>query len=134
GTATINAASDGKGGSATITVADLPVASVAVTPAAPSVYVGAAAQLAATLKDVNGNPLSGRVITWASSNVAVATVNGTGTVTGVAVGTATIAATSEGQSGTSTVTVSNVPVASVALSPASASVVAGQRVQLTATP
>src|SRR5207245_4640516 len=112
----------------------LPVVSVAVTPVAPSVYVGATAQLAATLRDVNGNPLSGRAITWTSSDAAVATVSGTGTVTGVAVGTATITATSGGQSGATTVTVTNVPVASVTLSPASATVVAGQRVQLTATP
>jgi len=49
--------------------------------------------------------LTGRAITWTTSNAAVATVSGTGLVTGVAVGTVTITATSEGQSGTATVTV-----------------------------
>src|SRR5207244_10938058 len=57
-------------------------------------------------KDANGNPLAGRAITWSSSNSAIASVNGSGLVTGVATGgPVTITATSEGQSGTSAVTV-----------------------------
>jgi hypothetical protein len=44
-------------------------------------------------------------VTWASSNTGVASVSGSGLVTGGAVGTATITATSEGQSGTSAITV-----------------------------
>jgi uncharacterized protein YjdB len=111
-----------------------PVATVTVTPSSPSVSVGATVQLTATLKDANGTTLVGRVVTWASTNPAAATVSSSGLVTGVAAGTATITATSEGQSGTATVTVIFVPVASVTVSPASASVPAGQTVQLTATP
>src|SRR6266550_4275681 len=78
-----------------------------------TVQVGQTAQLTATPRDASGNPLTGRVITWQSSNGAVASVNGSGLVTAVATGSATITATSEGQSGTAVVTVSNVPVASV---------------------
>jgi hypothetical protein len=91
-------------------------------------------QLAATTKDSAGNVLTGRVVTWASSASGVATVSASGLVTGVAAGTATLTATSEGKSGTATVTVTVVPVASVAVTPSSASVQAGQTVQLTATP
>src|SRR5213596_789175 len=121
---------------ATVTVAGCvaPVAAVTVTPAAPTVQVGQTAQLTATPRDASGNPLTGRVITWQSSNGAVASVNGSGLVSGVATGTATITASSEGQSGTALVTVSNVPVASVTVTPASASVPQGATVQLTATP
>ncbi len=121
---------------ATVTVAGCvaPVAAVAVSPAAPTVQVGQTAQLTATPQDASGNPLTGRVITWQSSNGAVASVNGSGLVTAVATGAATITATSEGQSGTAVVTVSNVPVASVTVTPASASVPQGATVQLTATP
>src|SRR3989442_2894710 len=121
---------------ATVTVAGCvaPVAAVTVSPAAPTVQVGQTAQLTATPQDASGNPLTGRVITWQSSNGAVASVNGSGLVSGVATGTATITATSEGQSGTAVVTVSNVPVASVTVTPASASVPQGATVQLTATP
>ena len=121
---------------ATVTVAGCvaPVAAVTVSPAAPTVQVGQTAQLTATPRDANGTPLSGRAVTWASNNTAVAMVNGSGLVTAVATGAATITATSEGQSGTAVVTVSNVPVASVTVTPASASVQQGATVQLTATP
>ncbi|PYP23069.1 MAG: hypothetical protein DMD55_18205 [Gemmatimonadetes bacterium] len=134
GAATLTATSEGKSGTAAILVTNVPVASVAVSPASASVQVGQTVQLAATPRDANGNPLSGRAVSWASSNTAVATVSGSGLVTGVTAGSATITATSEGQGGTATITVSTVPVASVTVSPATASVQAGQTVQLAATP
>src|SRR5213079_2184625 len=67
-------------------------------------------------------------------NTAVVGVNSSGLVTAVATGGATITATSEGQSGTASITVPPVPVATVAVTPASASVDEGKTVQLTATP
>src|SRR5207244_9101317 len=115
-------------------VSNAPVASVDVSPAAASLQVSQTLQLTATPKDANGGPLSGRAVTWASSNTAAATVGGSGLVTAVGAGAATITATSEGQSGASSITVTNVPVASVAVSPATASVAAGMTVQLTETP
>ena len=138
GTATITATSEGQTGTSAITVtaSTAPVASVTVTPASTSVSVGGVAQLTAIPKDASGNPLVGRVVTWQSSSAGVATVNSTGLVTGVAQGSATVTATSEGQSGTSaiTVTVTVTPVASVTVTPASASVLVGGTAQLTATP
>ena len=134
GTATITATSEGKSGTSTLTVTAVPVASVTVSPSPATVQQGSTVQLTATPKDANGNPLSGRVVTWSSNNTAVARVNGSGLVTGVAAGTATITATSEGQSGTSDVTVTPAPVASVAVTPSPASVQVGQTLQLTATP
>src|SRR5204862_1193366 len=100
-------ASDGQSGAALVSVAaaPAPVASVAVSPPTASVVAGQAVQLAATPKDAGGNALSGRVVTWASNAPAVATVNGSGLVTGVAAGAATITAASEGQSGGATITV-----------------------------
>src|SRR5439155_9078696 len=94
------------------------------------------AQLTAALRDANGNPLSGRTVTWATSDGGVATVSSTGLVTGVTVGSATITATSEGKSGSATVTVTAVavPVASVAVSPPTPSLPVGGTVQLTAAP
>ena len=134
GAATITAASEGKSGTAAVTVSSVPVASVAVSPTSASVSVGQTVQLAATPQDANGNPLTGRTVTWSSGNTAVATVSASGLVTGVSAGAATITAASEGQSGSAAITVTSVPVASVAVSPASASVQTGQAVQLTATP
>ena len=90
---------------AAVTITTVPVASVTVSPASASVPVGQTVQLTATPKDASGTPLAGRVVTWASSNMAVATVNGSGLVTGVVAGSATITATSEGQSGPAAITV-----------------------------
>src|SRR5438445_50770 len=134
GSATITATSEGQSGTSAITVTNVPVASVTVSPATASITVGATTQLTATPKDANGTALSGRVVTWATSNAAIATVSASGLVRGVAAGSATITAASEGKSGTAAITVTNVPVASVTVTPAIASLVAGTTVQLTATP
>ena len=136
GSATITATSEGQSGTAAITVpAPAPVASVSVSPASATLRIGQTVQLTATPKDANGNPLTGRTITWGSSNTAVATVTGSGLVTGVVAGSATITATREGQSGAEAITVpAPAPVASVSVNPASASVQVGQTVQLVATP
>src|SRR5207253_895853 len=121
----------------TVTVAPVSavtVATVTVAPTSANLQTGQTVQLTATARDASGNVLSGRVMTWSSSSSSVASVNGSGLVTGAGAGSATITATSEGQSGTSGVTVTFVPVASVTVNPASASVQVGQTVQLTATP
>jgi pectate lyase len=62
-------------------------------------------QLTATVRDTSGNPLPGITIVWSSSNSSVASVDTAGLVRGVAAGSATITATSDGVSGTSIVTV-----------------------------
>ena len=112
----------------------VPVDTVVVSPATARVFVGGTAQLGATAQDSTGNPLSGRTITWTSSNGGVASVNGSGLVTGVSAGTATITATSGGKGGSAAVTVVVVPVATVSVSPATASVAVGSSVPLSATP
>src|SRR6266550_4647296 len=134
GTATLTATSEGKDGSAVVTVTLVPVASVAVAPATASVRGGQTVQLTATPKDSAGGTLTGRVVTWGSNNTSVATVSGSGLVTSVAAGTATLTATSDGQAGSAVVTATLVPVASVAISPATATILVGQGLQLTATP
>jgi len=106
GSATITVTSGGISGSATLTVTGpVPVASVTVSPTPVNQLVGAAQQLAVTLKDASGNILTGRTVTWASSNGAVAKVSGSGLETGLSVGTATITASSGGVSSGSPITV-----------------------------
>src|SRR5437016_3851794 len=133
GSATITATSEGKSGTATITVTNVPVATVTVAPTSANLQTGQTVQLTATARDASGNVLSGRVMTWSSSSSSVASVNGSGLVTGAGVGSATITATSEGQSGSAAITVTAAPVATVTVSPAAAAVQPGQTVQLTAT-
>ncbi len=102
---TITARVDGKSGTAQFTVL-APVATVAITPTSTTVNVGATTNLAAELKDVGGNVLTGRTIDWQSSNPAIATVSQSGVVTGVSSGgPVTISATSEGKTGTAQLTV-----------------------------
>ncbi|MDQ4079563.1 MAG: Ig-like domain-containing protein, partial [Gemmatimonadota bacterium] len=140
GGATITASSEGTSGTASATVTagpppppPPPVASVSVTPSAPSVVAGSTVQLTATLRDAGGNVLTGRPITWTTSANGVAIVSSSGLVTAVSPGSATITATSEGVSGTSSITVTAAPVATVTVAPSSAAVAVGSTVQLGAT-
>lgn len=84
-----------------------PVATVTVTPNPASVQVGGTVQLTSTLKDADGNELSGRSVTWSSDATDVATVDGNGLVSGVAEGSANVTATSETKSGAAAVTVTS---------------------------
>jgi plastocyanin len=81
---------DGGGGG----VGPTPVfTSVSLTPAAPTVIVGLTEQVTATAKDQNGANMSGATFTYQSSDQTRATVNASGVVAGVAVGTARITVT-----------------------------------------
>ena len=135
GSVTITATCDLVPGTATGTVvaAVMPVSTVTVTPSSFSKNPGQTQFLTVVLKDVNGNVLTGRVITFVSSDATIASVDATGLVTAVAQGNATITVSSEGKSATASATVTAVPVATVAVSPSSFSVTAGQQQQLTAT-
>ena len=106
GPVTISATASGVIGTASVTVTQVPVAQVTVAPASSSIIAGTMVQLAATTKDAGGNVLASRVVTWLSSNPAIALVSATGLVTGTtAGGPLTITATSEGVSGTSSITI-----------------------------
>ena len=133
GPVNITATSEGKTGTASLTINPLPVHSVAVVPGGATLGLGTSSQLSATPKDSTGQPLTGRTITWSSDNTASVTVSATGLATAVGLGTAVITATSEGKSGTSTITVNPIPVATVTVSPASASVAVAANTTLTAT-
>src|SRR5437773_1341821 len=134
GSATITATSEGQSAAVPVTVTNVPVASLQVSPASANLLVGQALSLTATTRDSAGSALTGRTVTWASSNTAVATVGPSGLVTSKAAGSATITATSEGKAGSATVTVAVVPVASVAVTPATATIPSQGTLQLTATP
>src|SRR5207237_10046740 len=99
GAAAITASSDGEGGggAVTVTAVRVPVAAVGVSPATANLATGQTVQLAATPQDASGNPLTGRAVTWTSNNGSVGNVNGSGLVTALAAGSATITATSEGK-------------------------------------
>src|SRR5947208_5526910 len=134
GSATITATSEGQSAAVPVTVTSVPVASLQICPASANVFVGQTLPLTATTKDSAGNTLTGRPVAWASSNPSVVTVSSSGQVAGVTQGSVAITATSESKTATATINVAIVPVASVRVSPASASLPVGQTLQLTATP
>jgi len=71
--------------------------------------LGATQSLTATVKDQDGNAMSGQSVTWTSATPAIATVSDAGVVTAVANGTATVTATSGSLSAAANVTVAQVP-------------------------
>jgi trimeric autotransporter adhesin len=105
GTATITASSEGRTGSAQLTVLAPTVHRVEVTPASAVIDENASFRLTATVYDSRGNVLVGQDVTWTSSDTRIATVDATGRVRGEREGTVTITATSGGASGTAQVRV-----------------------------
>ncbi len=109
--------------------------SIAVTPANPTIAVGAHQQFTATgtYSDGSHQDLTTSA-TWTSTNPSVATVNSTGLATGVGTGSTTIQAASGAIYGSTGLTVTGAPVlVSIAVTPANPSIVVGSQQQFAAT-
>lgn len=120
--------------SSTIDVVDARIVTARITPTSGSLRLGIPRQFSAVLTDsVGGNIPSGRVISWRSATPTIASVNSTGLVTPLALGTARIAIDAEGAVDTLTMQVTRVPIATIRLSPSSNVVTQGRTTQLTAT-
>jgi uncharacterized protein YjdB len=135
GIARVIAQSSGKADTCMISVVQV-VAAVVLSPAAQTLQTGQSARLQAAARDGGGAPIAGASFTWASSNPAAVTVDPDGTVHGVAAGAATVTAkASNGVAGSSAVSVQGapaVPIATLAVSPASVTLDAGGTQQLVA--
>jgi uncharacterized protein YjdB len=107
--------------------------SVQVAPPTASIGIGVEQQFTATAlySDASSQDVSATG-TWVSSDEAVATVDAAGLATAVAAGTADITVTFEGQSATATLTVTEVRVLSVVVSPPNATVAPGGTADFTA--
>lgn len=89
-------------------VVDPAVANVVVEPNFASIQTRETFQFSARVEDANGNSLTGRTVTWASSNTTVATIDQTGLARADTVaGSTTITAESEGVPGTATLRVTD---------------------------
>jgi uncharacterized protein YjdB len=120
--------------SKSVTVTVIPaIAEVVVTPSPTNVIITQTAQLTATPRDAAGAAITGRTVTWTSTDSAIARVSATGLVTARTLGTTTITAAAEGKTGTATVVVVPIPVASVTIAPLAEAFVVGDAKQLTAT-
>lgn len=105
GTTVIRAASGGRTASVTVTVENVPVESVAVSPDTVALVIGAEARLEAALYAADGTSLENRQVAWSSASHAIATVDGTGLVTAHGAGVVLIRAESEGVGGEAVVIV-----------------------------
>lgn len=91
--------------------------SVSIVPSAVSVPVNSTYRLTGTAFDCDGNSIRNKKILFSSSNQAVATVTAEGGVIGVAVGSASISATSDGKTASAQVTVTPEAAATIVISP-----------------
>jgi kumamolisin len=118
---------------AALTVATIPVTSVVLSPASFTILTGGSRQLIAS---VVPSTASNKVVSFASSNSGVATVNSVGVVTGVAPGSAVITVTTVDENYTAIATVivvhPSVAVISVTLNTATLVLVRGHTAQLVA--
>uniref|UniRef100_UPI0035651D26 Ig-like domain-containing protein n=1 Tax=Sulfurovum sp. TaxID=1969726 RepID=UPI0035651D26 len=119
----------------TVTITAAALQSIALTPANPSLAAGITQQLTATgtYSDGTSIDITASITTWSSAATAVATVNSSGLVSSVDVGSAVISASLDGISGTTTVTTTAAVLESIVLTPANPSIAKGLTQQLTAT-
>ncbi len=139
GTTTITATLEGHSASSTLTVTNAQLQSIEVLPASPSIPNGTALQLQATghFDDGSAQDLTSQVA-WASSASTVDVGDAAGTKglaasTALGAATSTVTATLGAIAGSTTLTVRDVSLASVSVSPATATVRVGRGLPFTAT-
>jgi uncharacterized protein YjdB len=134
GTATITATSGSVSGTASLTVTGASLVSIAVAPANSTMAPDTTKQFTATgtFSDSSTQDVSA-VVVWTSSSPANATINSQGLATGLTAGTTTVTATYGTIKGSTGLTVSNVSLVSITVSPANPRINAGTLIKFTAT-
>jgi hypothetical protein len=110
------------------------VARVDITAPSPTMEVGQNMQVSVRYFDASSSQLSGRAVSYTTSNSTVATVNTSGLVSAIGPGFVTVTATVDGVQGNLPVAVTTVPVFFIAITPASPSVRQGETLTLSAQP
>jgi hypothetical protein len=118
-------AAEGVTASTTVTIAQPRAAAVEVRLASATLVIGQSTTATATAFDARGGVIPGKRPLWSSSATAVATIDSAGIVTTVSTGTSVLTATIDGQVGSATLTVTPVPVASLTVTSAPQTMVAG---------
>jgi hypothetical protein len=103
--------------SVTVTTAAPVLTTINVTPPKVTLTVGDTQQFTAQGYDQYGNPISGIVYTWSSSNEAVGTVNATGLFEALALGKTMVNATNGTIVGSASVTVSSINITGFTVDP-----------------
>lgn len=110
GTARVIATAEGVSDTVQLSVTNVPVSTVTLSPVQVSVQEGSTTQLRAVVTDSTGREVSDRPLEWLTSDPTKATVSNTGLVTAIAAGTVSIGATAEARLGQSTVIIQQTPV------------------------
>lgn len=134
GATTVSAVLGSTTGTTTLTVTTVNLVGIAIVPSNPRIEAHTFVKFTAvgTFSDGStGGNLAG--VAWKSSTAKVASMRGSGLAFGKRTGTTTITATSSGLKGTTTLTVSNGTLVSLAVTPANSTVSTGGTQQFTAT-
>ncbi|MNO68041.1 Bacterial Ig-like domain (group 2) [compost metagenome] len=133
GDATVTATVQGVTGQTTISAVDLTVSQIQIIPATVQLAIGTTTKLTAiaTFADQSTQDVSSQV-GWLSSNTAVATVDSTGLVTGVAAGSTTLSASLLGVTASTSIQVNNTSVSALQVIPAVTVIALGTKSQLQA--
>jgi len=132
-TVTISAISDGKVGSAPLTVSGAVPTSMTVTPSSVSLVTGQSAQLVASVLDASGAVVPNRPVVWSSENSSVASVSSDGLVFGAGMGTTVVHASADGLTASVSVSVTGIKAVSVSVLPQLLALTVGDTSRLVAT-
>jgi hypothetical protein len=123
GTSTITAAYNGLTATGALTVGAKQLVSVEVTPAGPTNAKGTTRQFTATANYTDNSKTDvSSTATWTSGTTTVATIDAAGLATTILEGTSLITAAFGGQSGSTTLTVTNATLVSLSIGPATPTV------------
>lgn len=111
---------------------DTSIARVDVSAAATNLPLGDTVRAVAVARDANGQEVHSVSLKWASSDANVASVDAAGLVSALEAGSVTVMASAGGRTGSISITVAGIPVASVSVTPESATRESGDSIQLTA--
>ena len=131
GTTTISAVASGKTGTVQVTVTPEVASSVTVNPTAVTLRTGNQRQFTATLKNAAGTLITGRPVRWTSSNSAIASIDQNGNVIAIRPGQVVVTAEADQIVGSSSVLVTEIPIGSCTLSPATQKVTVTAQAQPT---
>ena len=110
------------------------VARVEITAPSASMEVGQNMQVTTRYFDASSSQLTGRTVTYSSSNAGIASVSTSGLVTAAGPGAVIITATVDGVQGNLSINVTQIPVFFILITPANPSVRQGETLTLTAQP
>ena len=133
GTTTVSAVWGAVSQSTTLTVSNVKLVSITISPATPRVEKGTSLKFTATGVYSDGSTAQLAVVSWRSSKPQFGNMRSSGILHAKKAGTLTVSASASGVTGTTTVTVGTGTLVTVDITPANSVVSAGSTQQFTAT-